>query len=171
MDFLVLIGSIITVLGTIYVQRITQNTKLARERLDKVYDPLLLLFGNSLYQYNINFTSTKKFKKIKKIIKHYRTIGGNYLYNSFERFSKNPCEDTYKKFCSTLITHYNDICKILKLPEISISYRLKNGWYYKNEKIWLIILKICNQLQTICIIMLILIVYYLLIRIKATLQK
>jgi hypothetical protein len=138
-SFITVICPVLAIIISIWYYRcVVKKKDISKERLLSIYDPLLKLLKNHLYTYKNNENFDFVIKQVCNVIENNRAYVGNDVYNGFEIFLN--CEEKdkqmfYEKFCNSFLNTYNNLCKYVGIPKISMTYRYQHNWYDRHGKI------------------------------------
>lgn len=137
-DIAAFLGAIITVLGSLYLYARSSKKPLERERYDKLTFPLF----NLLEPYLFKEMDPEILQTALSTIEQNKSIAGGKLLYWLYWCQRQPSQEHFVKFCSTVNNEYDKSCQILGLSKRSIFYRLDRDQY--RTKLAFVLYLTCN---------------------------
>lgn len=127
---LLIISTLFTIFSTFFFYYKKRNMSIAKERLEKVYQPILKIIETELYKYSNKTFFLMKINEMKQIIDDNRFLAGNDLYSIFYKFincsEKKKKKKLFNMFSNQFLYTYNKLCRDIGVPVISQKYRKDN---------------------------------------------
>lgn len=120
-----LVLSYISVFITLYIFWATPKYGLLKDRYEKLVFPLFDYLEPHLFkEYNQDCTEYAI-----RLFKSHKQLASTKLIETAYYLESSPCQETYNKFCKTLIREYDFLCLRLGLKPHGILYRINRDQY------------------------------------------
>lgn len=148
---------------TIFISRNHNRSSSARERLEKVYNPLFLAIEPFLFREGLTFNDVSTFVSVYRSLEdqYYLLITPSLRLKMHQLKQENPCFVTDKngynhwfQICKQISKEYDKLCHHSYLPVRNMEYRLYHRQY--SSKISMLFVSVWFHLPAIIIFTLIL---------------